>query len=184
MLSARNTMMVGGGFTRGAPVNPQGIFEFRSVAPGSYFVVAPGQSRRERVSPRGPRSRWAASNIEGISLTIGGGVPVTGQVRVEGETTESLAKVQVMLQPAEAGAIMFGPLPTQQLKQDGSFQLEDVGADRYNAHGQRPARGLLCHPHTLRQPGRAGRRSGCRRRIAGAAGCRAESQGRRRFPVR
>jgi hypothetical protein len=53
-------------------------------------------------------------------------------VRVEGETAESLAKVQVMLQPAEPGAIMFGPLPNQQVKQDGSFQLEDVGPDRYN----------------------------------------------------
>ena len=37
-----------------------------------------------------------------------------------------------MLQPAEAGAIVFGPFPTQPVKQDGSFQLEDVGPDRYN----------------------------------------------------
>ena len=59
-------------------------------------------------------------------------MPVTGRVRVEGETAESLAKVQVMLQPAEPGAMMFGPLPNQQVKQDGSFQLEDVGPDRYN----------------------------------------------------
>ena len=72
-----------------------------------------------------------SSNIEGISLTIRGGVPVTGRVRVEGETTESLAQVHVMLQPAEAGGIIFGPMPTQQVKEDGSFQLDDVGADRY-----------------------------------------------------
>ena len=72
-----------------------------------------------------------SSNIEGLSLTIGGGVQVTGKVRVEGETTESLAKVQVMLQPA-GGPVMFGPLPNQPVKPDGSFQMDDVGPDRYN----------------------------------------------------
>ena len=71
------------------------------------------------------------SNVEGISLTVRGGVPVSGRVRVEGETTASLARRAGMLQPAEAGGIVFGPFPTQQVKEDGSFQLEDVGADRY-----------------------------------------------------
>jgi hypothetical protein len=36
-----------------------------------------------------------------------------------------------MLQPAEVGGIVFGPFPTQQVKEDGSFLLDDVGADRY-----------------------------------------------------
>jgi hypothetical protein len=71
------------------------------------------------------------SNIEGISLTVRGGVPVNGRMRVEGETTASIAGVRVMLQPAEAGGIVFGPFPTQPVKEDGSFQLDDVGADRY-----------------------------------------------------
>ncbi len=117
--------------TRGAPVNPQGNFEFRNVAPGSYSVVAaahsPGKSYAARTT-----IQVGSSNIEGLALTIGGGVQVTGKVRVEGETTESLAKVQVMLQPAEAGAVMFGPLPNQPVKPDGSFQMEDVSPDRYN----------------------------------------------------
>jgi hypothetical protein len=131
MLTSRNGFAGGGGATRGAAVSPQGTFEFRNVAPGSYFVVAaahsPGKSYTTRTA-----IQVGSSNVEGLSLTIGGGVPVTGRVRVEGETAESLAKVQVMLQPAEPGAIMFGPLPNQQVKQDGSFQLEDVGPDRYN----------------------------------------------------
>ena len=88
---------------------------------------SPGKSYAARTT-----IQVGSSNIEGLSLTIGGGVPVTGKVRVEGETTESLAKVQVMLQPAEAGTVMFGPLPNQPVKQDGSFQLDDVGPDRYN----------------------------------------------------
>ena len=130
MLSARNTMIVGGGFTRGAPVNPEGNFEFRGVTPGSYFVIAqvnlPGKNFAARTM-----IQVGSSNVEGISLTVRGGVPVNGRVRVEGETTASLAGLRVMLQPAEAGGIVFGPFPNQQVKEDGSFQLDDVGADRY-----------------------------------------------------
>ncbi len=129
MLTPRNG--IASGATRGAPVTPQGIFEFRNVAPGSYSVVAaahsPGKSYAARTT-----IQVGSSNIEGLVLTIGGGVGVTGKVRVEGETTESLAKVQVMLQPAEAGTVMFGPLPNQAVKPDGSFQMDDVSPDRYN----------------------------------------------------
>jgi len=50
---------------------------------------------------------------------------------VEGETTQSIASVRVLLQPAETGGMVYGPIPTQQVKEDGSFQLDDVGADRY-----------------------------------------------------
>jgi hypothetical protein len=71
------------------------------------------------------------SNVEGITLPIRGGVPVSGRVRVEGETTQSIGSVQVLLRPAETGGLVFGPLPTQQVKADGSFQMDDVGADRY-----------------------------------------------------
>jgi hypothetical protein len=64
-------------------------------------------------------------------LTIHGGVQLNGRVRVDGETSQSSAHVSVMLQPAETGGIVFGPFPNQQVKEDGSFQMEDVGADRY-----------------------------------------------------
>jgi 5-hydroxyisourate hydrolase-like protein (transthyretin family) len=129
MLSARNAMVAGGGLSRGAPVTPQGTFEFRGVTPGSYFVIGAMNSSRN-FAVRVPL-QVGGSNIEGISLTIRDGVPVSGRLRVEGETTESLAQVRVMLQQAEIGA-MFGPIPTaQQAKEDGSFQMDNVGADRY-----------------------------------------------------
>ena len=130
MLSVRNAMVAGGGFTRGASVTPQGTFEFRGVTPGSYFVVAainaPGKSITARTA-----IQVGGVNLEGISLTIRGGVPVSGHLRVEGETTQSIASVRLLLQPADLGGLMFGPMPTQQVKPDGSFQLDDVGADRY-----------------------------------------------------
>jgi hypothetical protein len=130
LLSARNTMIIGSGFTRGASVNPQGIFEFRGVAPGSYFVIAQVNTQGKFFAARAS-IQVGNSNIEGISLTVRGGVPVNGRVRVEGETTASLTGLRVMLQPVVAAGIVFGPFPTQQVKEDGAFQLDDVGADRY-----------------------------------------------------
>jgi 5-hydroxyisourate hydrolase-like protein (transthyretin family) len=122
-------MVAGSGFTRGSVVTPEGAFEFRDVAPGSYFVVGtvngPGKSFTARTT-----LQVGSANVEGISLTIHAGVPVMGRVRVEGETTANLSMMHVLLMPAEAGA-QFGPLPNQALKEDGAFQLEDVGADRY-----------------------------------------------------
>jgi hypothetical protein len=130
MLMARNAMVVGGGFTRGAPVTPEGTFEFQGVTPGSYFVVGQANGQGKNFTAR-TAIQVGSSNVEGVSLVIRGGVPVSGRVRVEGETTASIAQVRVVVQPAEAGGIVFGSIPAQQVKPDGSFQLEDVGPDRY-----------------------------------------------------
>jgi hypothetical protein len=131
MLARNNAMMEGGGFTRSnAMVTPQGNFEFRGVTPGSYFVVGLANTAKRTVSSRTP-IQVGGSNLEGVTLTIRGGVPVSGQVRVEGETTKSIAGVRVSLQPAEFVGIQFVALAAQQVKQDGTFQWDDVGADRY-----------------------------------------------------
>jgi protocatechuate 3,4-dioxygenase beta subunit len=130
MLMARNAMVVGGGFTRGAPVTPEGTFEFQGVTPGSYFVVGQANGQGKNLTAR-TAIQVGSSNVEGVSLVIRGGVPVSGRVRVEGETTASIAQVRVVVQPAEVGGIVFGSIPAQQVKPDGSFQLEDVGPDRY-----------------------------------------------------
>jgi protocatechuate 3,4-dioxygenase beta subunit len=130
MLTAQSGTAVAGIATRGSPVSPQGTFEFRNVAPGSYFVVGAVHMPGKSYTTRTP-IQVGASNIEGLLLTVTGGVTIAGKVRVEGETAESIAKVHVNLQPADLGGIMFGPLPNQQVRDDGSFQMEDVVPDRY-----------------------------------------------------
>jgi protocatechuate 3,4-dioxygenase beta subunit len=129
MLSARNAIVAGGGFSRGAAVTPEGNFEFRGVTPGSYIAIGLANTPRGAVAARVP-VQVGGSNIEGISLIIRSGV-VSGRVRVEGETTKSVAGLRVLLQPTEIGGIVFGPTPSQQVKEDGSFQFEDVGSDHY-----------------------------------------------------
>ena len=130
MLSARNAMVAGGGFNRGATVTPDGTFELRGVTPGSYFVVGLVNAQGKTFTARAP-IQVGSSNIEGITLAIRGGVPVSGRVRVEGESSASIGQLRVTLQPAAMGGIMFAPIPTQQVKENGSFQLDDVGADQY-----------------------------------------------------
>jgi protocatechuate 3,4-dioxygenase beta subunit len=130
VLSARNAMGTGGNASRGTAVTPEGAFDFRSVTPGSYFLIAQVNAQGKNIAAR-MTIQVGGSNVEGITLPLRGGVPVSGRVRVDGETTPSIASVQVLLRPAETGGFVFGPFPTQQVKPDGGFQMDDVGADRY-----------------------------------------------------
>jgi hypothetical protein len=131
MLVTRNAMMDGGGVTRSSStVTPQGTFEIRSVTPGSYFVVGMANASKGTVSSRTP-IQVGGSNLEGVTVTIRGGVPVSGQMRVEGGSAKNLSAVRVMLQPVDPGGIRFAPTPNQQAKEDGSFQWDNVPADRY-----------------------------------------------------
>jgi hypothetical protein len=130
VLASRNALGAGGNISRGAAVTPEGTFDFRGVTPGSYFLIAHVNAQGKNFAAR-MAIQVGGANIEGIALPIRGGVPVSGRVRVEGETTQSIASGQVLLRPAETGGLVFGPLPIQQVKPDGSFQMDDVGADRY-----------------------------------------------------
>ena len=165
---------------RGAPVNPQGIFEFRNIAPGSYFVVAaahlarkefhladhhPGGSLEHR-RPFADHRRRRAGKREGA----GGG-------RNHREPRQGAGDAAA----GGTGAMMFGPLPTQPGQAGRKLSTGRRRPGPLQPRGQRPARGLLCQQHTLRQSGCAGRRPGVVRRIAGDAGCRAQSQGRASF---
>lgn len=130
VLSARNAMGAGGNPSRGTAVTPDGSFDFGGVTPGSYFLIAQVNAQGRNFAAR-TAIQVGSSNVEGIALPLHGGVLVSGRVRVEGETAQSLANVQVLLRPAETGGFVFGPFPTQHVKPDGSFQMDDVGADRY-----------------------------------------------------
>lgn len=131
ILSAVNPLGAGRENSHGAQVSPQGTFEILGVVPGSYLLSAvamiPGKAARTARVPL----QVGAANMEGIAVTIHAPLTVTGHVRVEGETAENLSKLHVLLLPLEAGAMVYGPLPDQPLKPDGSFQLPEVNADRY-----------------------------------------------------
>jgi uncharacterized protein (DUF2141 family) len=115
---------------RNRMVDPKGNFEITGVQPGSYVVVATMNANGKMYSGSVPVV-VGSSNIENINVTIGSGLTVTGGLRVEGESRESLSSLQLRLMPREPGAMMFSNTLAK-LNEDGSFRIEDVAPDVYN----------------------------------------------------
>ncbi|MCU1237124.1 MAG: hypothetical protein JWP63_5091 [Candidatus Solibacter sp.] len=130
ILSTNNPLGAGGGNGRGAPVGPDGSFEFRNVVPGTYLAVAIASTPGKAYSARLPLVVGTA-NIEGLSLAIHAPVAIAGQVKIDGESADSLSKFRIGLQPWEASNAVFGPMPDVPLRPDGSFQIPDLSAEHY-----------------------------------------------------
>ena len=124
-------------------LDPKGEFEIQGVAPGAYSLSSSARVGSKTYSASMPLE-VASANVEGVNLAIGPGFAVSGRLRVDGETKEDLAKVQVRLQAREMnmgtvlgamGSAMAGGTPGEssgKLEQDLTFRLEDVSADRYD----------------------------------------------------
>ena len=125
------TLMSPGGPSQGTATSATGEFEIRGVAPGSYVLMA-YSGRGSRISSARRPLEVGTGNIEGLVLTLGQAAPVTGHVRVDGQSTQPPGKVLVRLQPFEPGSFMFGPLPNTAVGPDGSFKLEGAGAGHYS----------------------------------------------------
>jgi hypothetical protein len=132
MLTPRMVMGIAsmGVGSKGGSVRSDGSFEIRSVAPGAYMLTgivnADGKSHSTRVP-----LQVGGTNIENLQLTIRGGATINGKLRVEGGPQQDLAGYSVGLQAWESGGILFSSVPVVKTQPDGSFQLVDVGADRY-----------------------------------------------------
>ena len=111
-------------------VDRAGKFEIRGVTPGSYWLSASFNQGNRAYSAR-QAVDVGSSNIENLTLSVGPGGHLTGVVHVDGETSASLTSIRVTLQPREFG-ILLGPTPNGTLKEDGSFDLDNVSPDRYN----------------------------------------------------
>ena len=128
LISLRPRRGVAGPFPdRPHPIDSNGRFEIRGVAPGSYFLEARsqgGKTFRQLLEV-------GNGNIDDLNLTASPGMVIHGRVRIDQETPASAGGVRVTLQSRESGAIFVDP-PNTNLKQDGTFQLEEVSPDRYN----------------------------------------------------
>lgn len=124
-------------------LDPKGEFEIHGVAPGSYALTTSARIGNKAYSASMPLE-VGSTNIEGINFVVGTGVPVTGRLRVDGETTEDLSRVQVRTQPRQMGigavlgamgSMMAGGAPGEnlgKLDKDLAFRLEEVSADLYD----------------------------------------------------
>jgi hypothetical protein len=111
--------------------DPKGGFEFRGVAPGSYTLTAIVSDGDKSFSTRQP-IEVGSNHVENLSVTVQPGVELTGHIRVDGQPTASLSNVRVNLRTRDSGGAMFAPQPNGRLKEDGTFTMSNVGADRYD----------------------------------------------------
>ena len=119
--------------SRGGAVRPDGSFEIRNVPTGSYMLTGMANLDNKTLSTRMPL-QVGGTNIENLQLSIRAGMTVKGRVRVEGRQPEDLPSFNVGLQPSYTGGILYGNVPRVRTQPDGTFQLDDVGADHYDLY--------------------------------------------------
>jgi hypothetical protein len=81
-------------------VGPDGQFELRGVAPGSYMVRASAGTESQPLTARQDISVVAA-DVEGVKLTPLSSFRLSGHLRVEGRASGELPQYSVNLRPAE-----------------------------------------------------------------------------------
>jgi len=111
----------------GSMLDRKGNFVLRGVLPGAYYVTARWFDQggwylgREKVDV-------TSSDVEDVVVTIAKGPTITGRVRTEDDASADLSKVRVFLRPTEPRPM---GRPTPELKEDGSFSIENVAPGEY-----------------------------------------------------
>ena len=131
----RGASMSGFG-ANGGMVKEDGSFEIGSVLPGSYYVVAIAAEGRTTSNGKAPVD-VAREDVDNVTLPLHGGVIVRGAIRLDGtpqqleqSQTNKLTFGSVRLHLAPMDGIGFNA-PNAAAKDDGSFLLENAGAERY-----------------------------------------------------
>ena len=106
----------------------QGAFELAGITPGSYTLEAHWWSEGKNYTARMPLE-VGTSDVDGISLVINPGVPLSGHVRVEGEAEVKLAELHVFLNSL-AESVEYGGQDAA-VKADGTFLLPNVPEGEY-----------------------------------------------------
>jgi hypothetical protein len=131
-LTPRNAVGFIGGI-RNNPIDAKGNFDIRSVTPGPYNLTA--VTNDGNVSYQGRMAiEVGSSNLEGLNVTIGPGLTVSGHLRAEPDATKvDLSAIRLNLRPREGGGMMFGNNMSQgRLTDEGNFEIKDTPPDRYD----------------------------------------------------
>lgn len=135
VMASRLDQMGVGPMTSAGSVRQDGTFEMANLPAGEYRVVV----RRAAAGPQNQAMGSAvvtigSADVEGLVVQLSEGFAVKGVVEVVGKSATgavmSPRNMRVMLQPAEAGAMMMGVRPGTP-GEDGSFTVEGVTPGRY-----------------------------------------------------
>jgi hypothetical protein len=103
---------------------PEGDFELRGVVPGAYYLMALLFHEGKNYSAR-TQVDVGGADLEGMNLTIGPGVELTGVLQVEGFKLGE-REVSVGLSPREEFAMFGGGGGSGRVNADGSFLIPNA----------------------------------------------------------
>ena len=119
-------------------VKADGSFEFPSVAPGSYNLIATNnQGGRNGAHAVRQAIEVGDTNLEGVAIAINPGADVTGHVHYDGDAPQPLPSLTVRLTPREMNVGLPPPQPAK-VQDDGSFHFEDVNLESYTVNINTP----------------------------------------------
>ncbi len=112
-------------------VNSAGVFEVRGLTPGSYTAQAEVSKGRLAYGGQVP-VEVAGTNIEGVVITIGNGVSMSGRVRVDDEKKRDLQGLKITLQPGgPTTAPDFSGYWTDRIASDLTFKIDNLDPNVY-----------------------------------------------------
>ena len=126
------TMALAGAVNGGAAADGEGNFEIRGVPPGSYLLFAAVNNGTHSYAGR-TFAEVGSADLEGVTVAVGPGVTIHGQVRLAGGAELDLSRLGVSLQAADN----FGGGGAARVAADGTFALGNIsdGTYRVNANG-------------------------------------------------
>ena len=117
-------------------VKEDGTFEIGGVSPGSYHVMAVAAQGMMTVNGKAPVD-VAREDVDNVTVPLHGGVTVRGAIRLDG-TPQQLEQTQTNKLVFGSVRVQLAPMdgiglnaPNAAAKDDGSFLLENAGAERY-----------------------------------------------------
>src|SRR5204862_1290108 len=119
-----------GGVQNRASVGADGAFEISNVIPGSSTVIAVQQANNQVFSAQA-KVEAGGADVDNITLALRPGISITGQIYVDGQAPPQnfrMDQLRVTLSPVED--VPLGNANAQ-VKADGTFVLNNVGAMTY-----------------------------------------------------
>jgi protocatechuate 3,4-dioxygenase beta subunit len=107
-----------------------GAFEFRGVTPGAYVLMAHWNDEAKNFSVRQPVD-VGNENVNDVNVALTPGFAIKGQVRVDGTGEVAFGSLQIAL---ESQMLMMMGRANAGVKNDGSFEMENVAADNYRVN--------------------------------------------------
>ena len=119
-----------GGASRSNACSADGTFEIKSVLPGAYTLNAFSVGAQQNLAARVP-VQVGSANVDNLSITIRRGVPISGNVTVDGDVPLDTKRIGLLLPPFDPEGLVLSAPPSPRLKEDGSFEANDVRPERY-----------------------------------------------------